>query len=241
MAFGESAANYHNSRQPYPRDVFNLIQEQSRNNKTLLDLGCGTGIATVELKSLGFAHVYGCDYDQDMIAQAQAVNHSDIHYLTSLANDMPFNDNHFDVITAFGSFHWFCDDESVNEIKRILIDKGVVFIINKNDASSFREDVLKIAGQFCTLQQAYQKQHYDPAAVLERHQFKSIRTTSFRVIETFTLPELISLVKSMQFWNHVPQEQEGNLTAALKEHFSAELKEGLYERLIDVNVVSGDL
>lgn len=242
MAFGKSAENYHESRHSYPAEIFNFIGNHSSPTcKTILDLGCGTGIATVELKRLGFSNVIGCDYDKDMIAEAESNNQDDINYLTSSAKNMPFKDNYFDIITAFGSFHWFCDNSSVCEMKRILRNEGSLFIINKNDESSFRNDILNIASQYCELKKAYEKEHYYPEEILKRNKFKDIKSINFKSREKYDLPGLISLVKSMQFWNHISNEQETDLIKALKSHFSSKLQHNYYERLINVSVVYGEL
>jgi len=144
MPFGESAKNYHQARKTYPKKVFDLIINQmSCTDKKLLDLGCGTGIATVELKNRGFSCI-GCDYDHTMLKEALLHGPIEIKYFAASANNLPLFKHQFDAVTAFGAFHWFYDNGSVNEIKRILKKGGVLFIINKNDTSEFRKDIIKL-------------------------------------------------------------------------------------------------
>lgn len=241
MPFGESAAVYQTARQAYPQAVFDYIQTQlsETNKKSLLDLGCGTGIATRALQQLGFSKITGCDVDADMLIEARQHGDTTIEYHCSPAHHLPFSPEAFDVITSFGAFHWFCDTASVTEIKRILKSSGIFFIINKNDVSNFRREVIDIAARYTVLKQAHQKADYFPNAILTQHHFKDVQKTSFQVSEKYDLVQLAALVQSMQFWSHIEPEIKPELLKALHDHFEKQLHNGYYERFISVDLVWG--
>lgn len=240
MTFGESAENYHKARNGYPKEVFDLILNKvNSTDNSLLDLGCGTGVATVELRDKGFTNITACDYDQSMIDEALLHDAKGIEYCASPANNLPFCNDQFDVVTIFGAFHWFCDDDSVNEIKRVLKDDGIIFIINKNDTSEFRNDVINIARQFIELNQENQKENYIPEKILANHDFKNISEYECHAVEKYDLNRLLSIIKSMKFWSHIPKEMKSSLVEEYESHFSIKITRQYYDRAISVNVISG--
>lgn len=240
MTFGESAENYHKARNSYPKEIFDLILKKVKGtDNNLLDLGCGTGIATVELRDKGFTHIIACDYDQSMIDEALLHDAIGIEYCISPANNLPFCNDQFDVVTVFGAFHWFCDDDSIDEIKRILKNDGIIFIINKNDTSEFRNDIINIAKQFIELNQENQKENYIPEKILADHGFKNIAEYKFDTVEEYDLNKLLSIIKSMKFWSHISQEMKSLLIEKYKNYFSRKITHKCYDRSIRVNVIIG--
>ncbi|TKT87637.1 class I SAM-dependent methyltransferase [Dyadobacter frigoris] len=82
-----------------------------------LDIACGTGLSTKALLEIA-TNVYGTDTSQEMLNFAL---HSDkIHYLIALAEQQPFGDNIFDLITVSSGVHWFDIDKFLIEANRLL-------------------------------------------------------------------------------------------------------------------------
>ena len=104
---------------------------------TILDVGCGGGIA-VKLFSKIMPHslVFGIDHSNEMVSLARNVNRNGIikgwvEIREASINKLPFEDESFDIITAFDNINfWNNYDLALNEIKRVLRDKGTFFIIN---------------------------------------------------------------------------------------------------------------
>ena len=69
------------------------------NNKTLLDVGCGTGHWSEFFSECGFT-VTGLDVSQRMIDTARSKSNRDITYFVSDAHRLPFPDGAFDVTAA---------------------------------------------------------------------------------------------------------------------------------------------
>lgn len=55
--FGQEAANYAAGRKGYDPAVFRCIKGVLSQEATLLDIGCGTGISTLEMHSRGFCNI----------------------------------------------------------------------------------------------------------------------------------------------------------------------------------------
>ena len=100
---------------PLKEEITKIIA--SFNPNTVLDLGCGVGYYTNELKT----NVYGIDISKDAIAKAS--QYKDNHYFVSQANNLPFTDNSFDVILSIFSPIFS------NELYRVSKDNGIIIIV----------------------------------------------------------------------------------------------------------------
>jgi SAM-dependent methyltransferase len=83
----------------------------------VLDVACGTGLSTKAL--LPIAHqVYGTDHSAEMLKAA--FQHPNISYAVAKAEQQPFADNSFDLITVCSGVHWFQIDAFLSETARLL-------------------------------------------------------------------------------------------------------------------------
>jgi trans-aconitate methyltransferase len=73
---------------------------------SVLDLGCGTGTLTAELKEK-YRRVVGIDQSETMITTARQ-NHPGMDFLVMDALNMPF-ESEFDVVFSNAVFHWIHD------------------------------------------------------------------------------------------------------------------------------------
>src|SRR3989344_786630 len=142
--FGVLVKQYDAARRGYPDSVFNFLRKLSPTKRpNILDIGCGTGIATRQLKQQGFA-VVGADKDQRMIKVAKQKDKG-IRYIVAPTHKLPFRGKQFDIVTAFTAFHWFTDKKSVGEIKRVLKPGGLFFAVLKNPSDNKKYIILNRA------------------------------------------------------------------------------------------------
>ncbi|MDP3741089.1 MAG: class I SAM-dependent methyltransferase, partial [bacterium] len=135
--FGGMVKNYEKGRRNYPGQVFKFLKSLIKVKKPLiLDVGCGTGIATRQLAKFGT--VIGADPDPIMLSAARKHRTPAVKkYVVAKADKLPFKSNTFDVVTAFSAFHWFADKKSVSEIKRVLKPHGIFFVAGKSGIKSW--------------------------------------------------------------------------------------------------------
>src|SRR5262249_26706694 len=77
--------------------------------RTLLDLGCGTGLLTRRIRrGLPGASVVGCDFSHGMLRQAGEHGHGNA-WVQGDATRLPFRVGCFDTIVSTEAFHWFPD------------------------------------------------------------------------------------------------------------------------------------
>ena len=86
-----------------------------------LDIACGTGLSTKALLEIA-TNVYGTDISQEMLNFATSSDK--IHYSIASAEEQPFTDNYFDLITVSSGVHWFDIDKFLIEANRLLKSKS---------------------------------------------------------------------------------------------------------------------
>lgn len=101
-------------------------------NKTVLDVGCGDGTLASEFRRRGASLVIGCDPDPRMIAKAiarAAASDGGTHYMLARAEDLPFHDRSFDLVSTVTVLSFVEQRErAIGELARILKPGGRLVI-----------------------------------------------------------------------------------------------------------------
>lgn len=152
---------------------------------------------------------------------------------------LPFPDHSFDMIAAFGAFHWFEDQQSVGEIKRCLKENGIFSVVNKYDSGNLRNEyrtvLKKILGDF----PESSKKRYNPVKILGKNGFSSIEEKIFLTTEIYSLPEYITYLQSISLWNSILNEKKVLVQEALEKHYKKFLIDGKIKREVEIRVVIG--
>lgn len=113
------------------RLVFSLLTKHSGK---ALDLGCGTGNYTLELKKRGF-DVIGLDASERMVEIARQKG---ANCIVGNAYSLPFPDESFDLVMSITMFEFLHrPEEVVREIHRVLKPGGEVIIGTMNGRSTW--------------------------------------------------------------------------------------------------------
>jgi len=100
-----------------------------KDAKSILDVGCGSGIVTRDLGHLTTGIVIGIDESKDMIHEAIRIvkPHNNISLIVGHAEHLPFPDNTFDITTCNLVLMWSTQpQEMVNEMVRVTKSNGYV-------------------------------------------------------------------------------------------------------------------
>lgn len=139
---------YAENRTGYSHELYDTIAAFGlRRGATIVDIGCGTGIASQPFVSNGFA-VTGVDSSEAMLAKAAQTLGGNVSLLCATAEALPFPNDRFDVAISAQAFHWFDRAKALAEIHRVLRSGGLLAIWWKHLAAHdsvnlIREEVLR--------------------------------------------------------------------------------------------------
>jgi SAM-dependent methyltransferase len=134
------AGIYARCRPSYPGVALDYIVEHCGlgPGKLLVDVGCGTGIATRQFAGRGL-RLLGIEPNDEMRRQAEAErkHRIAIEYRAGRAEATGLPDASADAVLAAQAFHWFDAEAALREFQRILKPGGWVVILgnerNEND------------------------------------------------------------------------------------------------------------
>jgi SAM-dependent methyltransferase len=99
----------------------------------VLDVGCGTGALTAELARRTRGEAIGLDIDPEMVAFAQQYA-PDVRFEQGDALDLPYPNDHFDVVCCHFLLLWVADPErAVCEMARVTRAGGSVLVCAEPD------------------------------------------------------------------------------------------------------------
>ena len=106
-------------------------------NDIILDIGCGGGVNVKRFLEMTENKVYGLDYSKTSVLKSSKLNRKAVddkrcEIIEGSVSKMPFDDNTFDIVTAFESVYFWPDFvNDLKEVLRVLKDGGFIFIANE--------------------------------------------------------------------------------------------------------------
>jgi ubiquinone/menaquinone biosynthesis C-methylase UbiE len=154
----------------YTRKAYHMLPQIDKPR--ILDIGCGSGIPTLELARLGQGEVIGIDIDQHALdefatkivksglsARVKALNRSLIN--------IDFPDGSFDIIWSEGSIYAIGFKEGLRKWKRFLKQDG--FMVIHDEQGNVNEKLEQIAkcgyellGYFILSKETWWKEYFAP-------------------------------------------------------------------------------
>ncbi|MDV5169757.1 MerR family transcriptional regulator [Photobacterium rosenbergii] len=160
--------------------AFNLLPSVPQS---ILEIGCGQGIATTVLAHQSDAMITAVDNHEDALSRLQeraaeaGVEDKVVTQCTSMT-DLQFSDNHFDVIWAEGCAYIMGVNNALKQWRRLLKDEGVLvlsdLVWHSDNPSSERLAF-------------WNKEYPDMTTVEER--IKQAQAAGYQVLESFTLSD----------------------------------------------------
>ncbi len=239
ITFGKSASHYVAGRKGYPDEVFQAFSAYVSKEGRILELGCGTGIATRQLYDKGFTSIVATDIDPLMIKEAEELC-PEVRFQREDAQALSFSDHTFDAVVAFGCFHWFCNQDALEEIKRVLKPGGHLLIVNKKDRDSFRQEFRHCIEQLRQKPVQEPKSKYRPIDTLTENHF-SARPYRWTSTEIFTRQELLHYCQSLSPWTSLTPDEQQRYLPCLQQFVDHKLNKERYEMRFEVQCLVGEL
>jgi len=145
-------ASFYDRDQPHykPENVERVVAtirnlSEGCNSDSLLDIGCGTGFI-LNIAKKYFKRVVGVDITQAMLDEVDLFS-GNIELRLADSSDIPFDDESFDVCTAYGFLHHLLElDSTFKEVYRCLKGRGVFYADQDPNYYCFRE-IVKLRGK----------------------------------------------------------------------------------------------
>ena len=103
-------------------------------DSTVIDVGCGTGLAGSELKAQGFTHIDGFDMSQGMLQQAQLLDIYGDLQINILGETLDYPTASYDAAIATGVFSvGHAPASGWDEVARIVIPEGYFVLTMRPD------------------------------------------------------------------------------------------------------------
>lgn len=187
IRFGLTAKDYSSYRYGYPEEIYQrLIQFNiGLPNQKILDIGTGTGYLARGFAKLG-AHVTGLEPSFELVIVAKDLDKAQnvsIDYVIGKAEELPFENRSFDIVTAGQCWHWFERNTAAMEVKRVLKEQGKLVIthfdwlpIHRNVVSQTEELILTYNPNW----------KYADGVGIYPEWLRDVSEVDFKNIETFT-------------------------------------------------------
>ena len=124
-----------------PVSLWGLKHLDIKKEDMILDIGCGGGI-NINRMAKTAKKVYGVDYSIESVKLSRQVNQDYINegkveVLEANVASLPFEDETFDIVTAFETVYFWPDiEKSFGEVKRVLKPGGIFLIGLESNGSN---------------------------------------------------------------------------------------------------------
>ncbi|MGA3036463.1 MAG: class I SAM-dependent methyltransferase [Vulcanimicrobiaceae bacterium] len=148
--FDQLAAEYDAYRSGYSRALFEVLSEYGfKPGSSLLDVACGTGLASEPLLKRGLK-VTALDTSEAMLDKAR-IRLKEAKLVVGDAESLPFPDGSFDGVVCAQAIHWMDQPKAIAEMARVTAKDGRVAIWVKKMVSDevlrkLRDDACKAIG-----------------------------------------------------------------------------------------------
>ena len=129
--FGEAARQYDDARPVAPAEVFDDLVELAhlRSGARVLEIGCGTGQATLPLAERGFSIVaveLGANLAE--VARRKLADFPQVEIVTSSFEEWDSGGERFDAVVSFNAFHWLDPDVKFAKTASVLRPGGALCV-----------------------------------------------------------------------------------------------------------------
>jgi SAM-dependent methyltransferase len=234
--FDSAAQLYHEARPRYPEQLFEDLIEQAQldQDAALLEIGCGTGIATLPLAERGF-RIVALEPGGELAARASA-NLSTYPQVEVIPSSFEAwsSDDTFDLVYAANSWHWLDPRARYEKAASLLESTGSLAFFTADHA--FPEDADPF---FTEIQRVYEELGEDKPSdtwppplpdevpddaqeVMDSGFFKDVRVTRYVWEQRYTLDRYLALLNT--FSGHIAMQPEK------RAHLYSEIRRSIGQR-----------
>jgi ubiquinone/menaquinone biosynthesis C-methylase UbiE len=190
--FSEQASSYALYRPVYPKELFEYIVSFVKEKNVAWDCATGNGQSALPLSNY-FKKLIASDISQKQLGQAPAKD--DIEYVVCSAEETPFAENSFDLITISQAYHWINGEKFHTEANRVGKNECVVAIWMYDLISSKEEKLNSLIRYFYkNITGPYwdaERKHIDDHYANVQFDFEPLPVKDFSIEVNFTTEQLL--------------------------------------------------
>jgi SAM-dependent methyltransferase len=136
--FDHEAILYNQARPHYPAELFSVLIGITgiKTDDKLLEIGPGTGQATVPLAKMGY-HIVGIELGEHLavVARHELSRYPNAEIITGAFEEVELEPHSFDLIYSATAFHWIKPEVRFTRTHDLLVPDGHLAIIHTNHVS----------------------------------------------------------------------------------------------------------
>jgi len=234
--FDEIVLAYDKARWDYPSVLFNDVIEYNGNrpgkNKKALEIGAGTGKATVPFLDAGYnvtAVEMGVNMTDFLLDKFK--EYPNFNVITSTFEDVFLEDNDYDLIYAASSFHWIDPEIGCPKAFNSLKHGGAIALFRSSNVITenemLYEDIQEVYKEY--YHKPYKRPEekedlWSPKEILRGYGFDNLEDYGFTDISkklydatlTYTADDYIALMETMSDHRSLPDNDRKSLYKGIK-------------------------
>lgn len=230
--FSYHAYQYSQFRPTYPRELFDHIISLVPNHDRAWDCATGNGQVACELSKY-FKEVKATDVSKEQLEHAVCA--PNIEYIESRAEQTPFADCSFDLITVAHALHWFEFDKFFKEAERVADFDGVIAIwgyeeaqVNPEIDNLYFDFYQNVVGEHWPEERKYIENMYETIEM----PFEKRRIPHFNIKMNWNLNEYVSYIRTWSAVQRYIAEHREDPTIKLQERMSAYWPESIVKEVV---------
>ena len=235
------AEAYDRTRPRYPAEILARMQEiaQLQPNKSVLEIGAGPGIASIELAKLGAETIClepslsACE-----LGRRKCAAYANVEFVNTTFEDWNLGEHQFDAVIATTSFHWITPEIRNQKTAAALKDNGLLILLwNTPPQPSYQahqtvtEAYLTHAPELAKYEE-HQNYRQNLAAIanetIESGYFRDLITQQQISQITYTVEDYLALLSTLSPYIRLDSPQRSLLFSELKRvlklHYGDRLK-----------------
>ena len=154
----------------FTRKAFNMLPPME--NPSILDVGCGTGLVSIELAQMSNGHITAIDTDlPSLIFLQRKIKELDLPHKFSIKQvsllDLHLLRETFDIIWAEGSIYAIGFERGIRDWKQLLRKDGFLVIHDEDNAIEAKLKAIKaygykVIGQIDVSHEEWEERYYKP-------------------------------------------------------------------------------
>ena len=204
--FDQGAEGYDDARPVAPPEVFDDLVEGARlePGARVLEIGCGTGQATLPLAERGFS-ILAVELGANLaeLARRRLAAYPEVEVVTSSFEDWDPDGARFDAVVAFNSFHWIDPELRFAKPASVLSPGGALgvfgsgFVVHDDADPTWLEVFAHEAAAV-----GFETRHLDDVrdrseAFTEGGHFNTVTRKTYRRSPTYSADDYVALIGTM--------------------------------------------